>query len=284
MKWYQMNTEKDKKTAELYLFGDITSCSDECANLVKELQTITAKQITVYINSYGGEVAIGLAIYNALKRHKAKITTVCDGMACSIASVIFMAGDKRIMNESSLLMIHNAWTDISGNAAELRKQADDLEKISEASKRAYLEKVSLSEEDLQRLLDNETWISASEALEWGFATEISGGKKTAAAAQCVKRKLCELVLAAFDDEEDLEGVEESEGSEETDELTEGQDESKEETDELTEGQDESEEPKEPEEPGDWEEPEEPTEESGESEEETKDDDTTLQSFFNALMG
>lgn len=261
MKWYQMNTEKGKKTAELYLFGDITSCSDECANLVKELQTITAKQITVYINSYGGEVAIGLAIYNALKRHKAKITTVCDGMACSIASVIFMAGDKRIMNESSLLMIHNAWTDISGNAAELRKQADDLEKISEASKRAYLEKVSLSGEDLQRLLDNETWISASEALEWGFATEISGEKKTAAAAQCVKRKLCELVLAAFDDEEDLEGVEESEGSEETDELTEGQE--------------ESEEP---------EEPEEPTEESDESEKETKDDDTALQSFFNALMG
>ena len=78
----------------------------------KELQELdeSIEQINVYIIPYGGEVAEGLAIYNALKRHKAKVTTYVDGFACSIASVIFAVGDERIMSDTSLLMIHNAWT------------------------------------------------------------------------------------------------------------------------------------------------------------------------------
>lgn len=169
---------KEKQTATLNIYGDITSWawSDtdvSAANLSKQLEALgDVEQIDVYINSYGGEVAEGLAIYNALRRHKAKVTTYCDGFACSIASVIFMAGDERIMNESSLLMIHNAWTMAVGNSAELRKQADDLEKITQASVEAYKSHSSLSEEEIKELMDNETWILPEEALSYGFATTV----------------------------------------------------------------------------------------------------------------
>ena len=149
-------------------------------------------EINVYINSYGGEVAEGLAIYNALKRHKAKVTTYCDGFACSIASVIFMAGDERVMNESSLLMIHNAWTLAEGNAQELRKQADDLEKITQASVEAYKSHSSLSEEDIKALMDAESWILPSEAIEYGFATKIQKTENSKA-SQNSMFKLFEMV-------------------------------------------------------------------------------------------
>lgn len=177
-KYYNLETEGTK--AALYIYGDITSWpwleSDVSSyNLSKQLEQLgDVDEIDVYINSYGGEVAEGLAIYNALKRHKAKVTTWCDGFACSIASVIFMAGDTRIMSNASLLMIHNAWTRVSGNANELRKQADDLDTITQASINAYMEKVNISEEELKELLDEEKWLSPQEALGKGFTTMISG--------------------------------------------------------------------------------------------------------------
>ena len=170
---------KEKQTATLNIYGDITSWPWEelgevsAVSLSKQLEALgDVEQIDVYINSYGGEVAEGLAIYNALRRHKAKVRTYCDGFACSIASVIFMAGDERIMGESSLLMIHNAWTYAMGNSAELRKQADDLEKITQASVEAYKSHSSLSEKEIKKLMDSESWILPEEALSYGFATTI----------------------------------------------------------------------------------------------------------------
>ncbi len=134
-KYYSLESKND--VADLYIFGDITSWpwleSDVSASgIVNELQSLDAKEINVHINSYGGEVAEGLAIYNTLKNSDMKVTTICDGFACSAASVIFMAGDERIINEASLLMIHNAWTYANGNATELRKAAEDLDKITQA--------------------------------------------------------------------------------------------------------------------------------------------------------
>lgn len=168
---------KEEQTATLNIYGDVSSCKEfgdvSAVNLSKQLEALgDVEQIDVHINSYGGEVAEGLAIYNALRRHKAKVTTYCDGFACSIASVIFMAGDERVMSESSLLMIHNAWTFAMGNSAELRKQADDLEKITQASVEAYKSHSSLSEEVIKNLMDNETWILPEEALSYGFATTV----------------------------------------------------------------------------------------------------------------
>ena len=177
--------------ADLYIFGDITSWpwleSDVSASgIVNELQSLDAKEINVHINSYGGEVAEGLAIYNTLKNSDMKVTTICDGFACSAASVIFMAGDERIINEASLLMIHNAWTYANGNATELRKAAEDLDKITQASVNAYVSRAVISEDEIKNLMDNETWITAQEAVEYGFATKTEksddGGIKQSAFA------------------------------------------------------------------------------------------------------
>lgn len=199
-KYYNLETEGTK--AALYIYGDITSWpwleSDVSSyNLSKQLEQLgDVDEIDVYINSYGGEVAEGLAIYSALKRHKAKVTTWCDGFACSIASVIFMAGDTRIMSNASLLMIHNAWTRASGNANELRKQADDLDTITQASINAYMEKVNISEEELKELLDEEKWLLPQDALEKGFATMIAGADTSSKPSQSAMVYIMEKVQQA----------------------------------------------------------------------------------------
>lgn len=170
--------EQEDRSCGIFIYGDITSWpwmeSDVSAYLLSnKIAGMDVDTIDVYINSYGGEVAEGLAIHNALQRHKAKVTTYCDGFACSAASVVFMAGDERLMNAASLLMIHNAWSCASGNADQLREEADRLEKISHAAANAYREKVNISDDELQALLDAESWIEPDEAVSMGFATGIA---------------------------------------------------------------------------------------------------------------
>lgn len=174
--FYQL-TNVNENSAELFIYGDITSWKwyeDEvCAyDLSKELNALEGKDLTVRINSYGGEVAQGLAIYNLLKTYPGSVTTLCDGFACSAASVIFMAGKQRKMPRSSLLMIHNAWTYASGDANALRKAADDIEIVTQPSIEIYKAVSNLSEEEIKEFMDDEKWITADEALAWGFATEI----------------------------------------------------------------------------------------------------------------
>jgi ATP-dependent protease ClpP protease subunit len=129
----------------------------------------------LYINSTGGSVFEGSAIYSQLKRHNAKVTVYIDGFACSIASVIAMAGDKVIMSENAVMMIHNAWAVAAGNSAQLRKIADDLDVINKANKAAYLVKSDgkITDEELTEMLDNETYLSAEDCVKYGFCDEIS---------------------------------------------------------------------------------------------------------------
>lgn len=136
----------------------------------------SATQINVYINSNGGDVKEGLAIYNQLKRHPANVTTYIDGFACSIASVIAMAGDKVVMGDNALMMIHHAMMCTCGNAEELRKAANDVEVIDSASCSSYLTKAGdkLNEETLKQLLDAQTWLNAKQCLEYGLIDEIAG--------------------------------------------------------------------------------------------------------------
>lgn len=168
--------KQGEDVTELLIYGDITSfdwyeADTGAYSFAKDLAEIDT-DIIVRINSYGGEVAEGLAIYNQLKAFKYNVTTVCDGFACSAASVIFMAGAKRIMPNSSLLLIHNAWTWTAGDSNVLRKQADDLEKITQPSVEIYKSVATISEEEIKSMMDEETWITAEEALSYGFATEI----------------------------------------------------------------------------------------------------------------
>lgn len=199
-KYYQISINESEKTAEIYIYGDITS--DRCTErdvssymLSKEIQKLPEdiKEIKVYINSYGGEVFEGWAIYNLLKRHPAEVTTYCDGIAASIAGVIFMAGDKRIMNTISMLFVHNVWSYAVGNAEGLRKVAEDLEKMSKQSMEAFLEHINISEEALKELMDNESWLNPTECLDMGFCTAIEDDSNSDKASQSVKKKFMQKV-------------------------------------------------------------------------------------------
>jgi ATP-dependent Clp protease protease subunit len=275
-KFYQL-TQNDN-VAELYIYGDITSYKwlEECVtakSIIDEINSISADVINVYISSYGGEVQAGLAIYNALKRHKAKVRTICDGFACSIASVIFMAGEERIMNDSSLLMIHNAWSFAEGNAKELKKIAEDLEKITQASVSAYKAHSNLSEEEIVEMMDNETWILPNEAVEYGFATAIEKTKQKNA-SQNARLSLFNIVKMA-QQAEDEDEEEETDEDEETPPDEENPVEAEETPDDETEDEESEEE--------------EVTDDESEDETEEDDEDKTkeaaqrMSGFFNAFL-
>ena len=195
-KYFQMDVSE--QSADIYIFGDITSWPwDEqdvsAYGLAKQLEELgPVDEINVRINSYGGEVAEGIAIYNALRNHPARVTTECAGFACSIASVIFMAGDERVMNEASLLMIHNAWSRCAGNAEEHRKEADDLDTVTQLSKKVYMAATDLDEAELTAWMDAETFIDSETALARGFATKvnpINAGNAAQSAAKSIAERL-----------------------------------------------------------------------------------------------
>jgi len=171
---------------DLYLYGDVEDIaidwinydyvqSENSAKFFREelSKNPDVKQINIYINSYGGSVFEGTAIYNQLKRHAAQKTVYIDGFACSVASIIAMAGDKIIMPKNAMMMIHNMWNIVMGNSKELRKAADDLDTISEGNRQAYLQKAGdkLTETKLIEMLDAETWLTAEQCIGYGLADE-----------------------------------------------------------------------------------------------------------------
>ena len=195
-KYYQFY--KQNNVANINIFGDIVDdeyfegvSSVSFANELAELGDVDS--INVYINSYGGSVSQGFAIYNLLKEHKAKITTYCSGFACSIASIIFLAGDERVMQDASLLMIHNPFCMAVGNASELRKQADDLDKMAQVSVDIYCKATGLSEEVIKEMMDKETWITSKEAYELGFATSLAEEEETETIVQSVRKSLMKKI-------------------------------------------------------------------------------------------
>lgn len=139
MKWYDIKARANaagQKSAEVFIYGDIGESwwedTTTAASFVGEITALDVDALTVRINSYGGSVSDGLAIYNALKRHKAHVTTAIDGVALSIASLIAMAGDDVEMAENAMMMIHAPWGGVMGNSAEMREYADVLDKMSAA--------------------------------------------------------------------------------------------------------------------------------------------------------
>lgn len=199
-KYYSLIKSEEKGEADIYIFDDIVSEGWKWADseqsgysVAKEIKDLDVKIIRVHINSYGGDVSEGLAIHNVLREHSAKIKTICDGFACSAASVVFMAGDERVMNEASLLMIHNAWMYTYGNALELRKAANDLEIINAATKKAYLRGINISEAELTKLMDESTWILPEDAVYMGFATAIATDQVSSKAAASVRKIVFDLI-------------------------------------------------------------------------------------------
>ena len=188
-KFYQIAVNSDKRVADIIIYGDITSFATDLTRwygddeniaevasrqIIKEINGLDVDTINVYINSYGGEVAEALAIYSALKRHSASVHTFCDGFACSAATIIFCAGDVRTMGSIALMMIHNCMSYLGyANSNEMRKAAEDNDKINQSSIEAYKLVSNLSEEEIRQMMDNATWLTAQECLKYGFATEVA---------------------------------------------------------------------------------------------------------------
>lgn len=197
-KFYSLEKTSEKE-ANLYIYGDIVSYkweeSDVTAyDLKTELENLGDIQtINVHINSYGGSTFVGLAIYNLLKQHKAYKKIYVDGIAASSASIIAMAGDKIFIPRTALMMIHNCWTIAMGNAEELRKEADDMDKISEAYKNAYMSKINISQDKLEELLADETYLTADECVEMGFADEILENDEQTAVNSYANKSILNLV-------------------------------------------------------------------------------------------
>lgn len=171
-------------TPELLVYGDIDEWWGEVRSkdFAEQLKTIDADAINVRINSGGGSVFTAQAIYSSLRMHPAKITVYIDGIAASAATIIAMAGDKIVMPENAMMMIHNPLSGVFGNAEELRDLADILDKVRDTIVAAYRNKTGLEDEKLVELMAAETWMTATEALELGFIDEVSGAMKIAAKA------------------------------------------------------------------------------------------------------
>lgn len=202
-RYWTMASHPEQREADVVIYGDITSWpyveSDVSSySLARQLRDVDADLINVHINSYGGEVSEGFAIYNALKNHKATVQTICDGFACSAASVVFMAGDSRIMNTTSLLMIHNASTIAAGTPDELEKAARDLRVITDTSATAYRERINLTDEELKQMMDEETWITPEKAVEYGFATAIADDEQARGATQSARHTVFERMTRTME--------------------------------------------------------------------------------------
>lgn len=138
------------------------------------LRSIGPKDVTVNINSPGGDFFEGVAIYNLLREHPAKVTVRVMGLAASAASVIAMAGDEILMGDGSFIMIHNAWAVAIGNRHDMLAASEQLEPFDAAMADVYAARTGMSAKDAAAMMDKETWIGASQAVEDGFATGMIG--------------------------------------------------------------------------------------------------------------
>ncbi len=171
---FEVSAEKEKE-AKLYIYGPIGSYFNENNgdDVRRKLENTDAETIHVHISSPGGSAFEGVTVMNLLKNHKAKVIVHIDGMAASAASVIAMAGDEIRMPANSIMMIHRASTIEWGNAANFEKTAKDLRKIDSALAASYKNRFVGEEGELEQLLDEETYLTAEEAVAFGLADIIS---------------------------------------------------------------------------------------------------------------
>jgi HK97 family phage portal protein len=173
--WYRITNAMPDGMGDpcLYIYGDIGSWGITAGQCVQELAELDAPVIDVYINSPGGEVFDGLAIYNALRSHPAKVMVRVDALAASIASVIAMAGDRVTMSPGSQLMIHDANGVACGEPDELRKYADFLDAQSDNIAAIYAERAGGTAKQWRARMQAETWYFAEEAVAAGLADEVA---------------------------------------------------------------------------------------------------------------
>ena len=189
LRWYSMaQTESTPTSADVYIYDRIGVGGVSARDFVRDLQALGAvDELSVRINSGGGDVIEGLAIYTALKSHQAHVTVYIDGIAASIASYVAMAGDTVEIAENGFFMIHEPWAAIAGTAEEMRKQADLQDRVRDAMAAGYAAKTEQPLSGVLAVMAAETWFDASEALEWGLVDRV--GAKLEAAASIADRNM-----------------------------------------------------------------------------------------------
>ena len=196
--WYSIKAEAGA-VAAIAVRGYIGEFGLTDSDFARDLAAAgEVEQISVTINSRGGEVDHALAIYDLLRSHKARVTVRITGMAASAASIIAMAGDEISMPANSLMMIHNPWTCAAGNAEDLRQVADSLDKVTSALVQTYSARTGKDEEEIKQLLDAETWLTADEALALGFADTVEPIKTKALNALADAVQIPAAVLAKLE--------------------------------------------------------------------------------------
>lgn len=184
-KWYSIKAKGagQKKVAQVRIYDEIGPWGKTANQFCEELAAavVGASKIVVPINSLGGDVFAANAIFNELMRHELPVETRVDGVAASAASLIFMAGDERIMPENATLMVHNAWTIAAGTADDLRDTAEMMDKVREGIVSAY-RRSGQSEESVVEMMDATTWMTALDAQALGFCTAIEEPVKLVASA------------------------------------------------------------------------------------------------------
>ncbi|ELC8119282.1 Clp protease ClpP [Escherichia coli] len=186
--WFRMQAG-GPGDADIYIYDEIGFWGVTAKQFVSELNALgDITHINLHINSPGGDVFEGIAIFNALKNQGATITVYVDGVAASMASVIAMAGDTVIMPENAFMMIHKPWGFSGGDAEDMRSYADLLDKVESVLLPAYAQKTGKTTDEIAAMLADETWMSGAECLAHGFADQVTPAVKAMA---CIQSKRTE---------------------------------------------------------------------------------------------
>lgn len=176
MKRYYAIQQLDR-VADIYIFGDIVPFEFfdgdvSAAGIVDEIKDLVVDEIRVHIDSYGGAVSEGWAIYNALRQHPARVVTYGDGFVASAALYPFLAGEERVASNLSAYFFHRVSIRAEGYSDELRAAADEADMMTDIGISAFVERTNMDEAEVRRLMDGETWLTPAQALEYGLATSI----------------------------------------------------------------------------------------------------------------
>lgn len=171
--WFSIKAADVRGTVEISIYEEIGGFGITAKQFSEDLKALgDVSHIDLRIHSPGGDVFEGIAIYNLLRNHPADITVYIDGIAASMASVIAMAGDRVLMPENAMMMIHKPWGISGGNASDMRDYADLLDKVETVLIPAYARKTGKSAQEIATMLEDETWMDGKECLKHGFADEL----------------------------------------------------------------------------------------------------------------
>ena len=178
--WYAIQSSEDGSAPEVHIYDEIGGYGVGAKEFIAELKQHSGNRIHLRINSVGGSVTEGLAIANAIKRHKGGVTAHVDGLAASMATVIAVSADETVMADNGIFMVHEPWSVGQGTADDLRAEADVLDKMKKSLVRSYTKKTGMDDEEVEELMRAETWMNAQEALAYGFIDYIEDGIEAAA--------------------------------------------------------------------------------------------------------